>query len=135
VREIGPFLTAMNAAARRACFVLLGFRQPSFVLAPFWEYIYGTPRLPLPGALECFSALHQLGLPARFDLLPASPFTFADRHEALEDLRWRLYLPEEESSDTRLLAAFGDLVKHDAAGRCVPTNQPAHVALLWWFVK
>jgi len=135
VREIGPFLTAMNAAARRACFVLLGFRQPSFVLAPFWEYIYGTPRLPLPGALECFSALHQLGLPARFDLLPASPFTFADRHEALEDLRWRLYLPEEESSDTRLLAAIGDLVKHDAAGRCVPTNQPAHVALLWWFVK
>jgi len=93
VREIEPFLSAMNAAARRACFVLIGFRQPSFVLAPFWEQIYGTPRCPLPGALECFNALHQLGIPARCDLLPASPYTFADRQEALEDLRWRLYLP------------------------------------------
>jgi SAM-dependent methyltransferase len=132
VQDIGPFLTAMNAAARRACFVVLGFRQPSFALAPFWEHIYGAPRYPLPGALECFNALHQLGLPAQFELLPASPYTFADRHEALEDLRWRLYLPEEAASDARLLAAIDDLIEDDAAGRYVPPHQPAYVALLWW---
>jgi len=38
----------------------------------------------------------------------------------------------ESGDPARLLAAIGDLVKHDAAGRCVPTNQHAHVALLWW---
>lgn len=132
VREIGPFLSAMNAAARRACFVLLGFRQPSFVLAPFWEHVYGTPRQPLPGALECFNALHQLGIPARCELLAASLYTFADQQEALADLRWRLYLPEAADSDARLLAAINDLTERDAAGRCVPPNQPAYVALLWW---
>jgi SAM-dependent methyltransferase len=132
VREIGPFLSAMDAAARRACFVLLGFRQPSFVLAPFWEALYGVPRYPLPGALECFNVLHQLGIPAQVTLLPTPPYTFADRQEALEDLRWRLYLPEEATSDTRLLAAIDDLLVHDAAGRYAPPHQPAYTALLWW---
>lgn len=132
VREIGPFLAAMNAAARRACFMLLGFRQPSFVLAPFWEQIYGAPRQPLPGALECFNALHQLGIPARCELLPASPYTFADRQEALEDLRWRLLLPAQPASDARLLAALDRLLEHQGNDRWGPSNQPKHVALLWW---
>jgi SAM-dependent methyltransferase len=131
VREIGPFLSAMNASARRACFVLLGFQQPAFVLAPFWEQIYGTPRLALPGALECFNALHQLGIPAQLELLPASPYTFADRQEVVEDLRWRLYLPEA-ASEARLLAAITDLLESRADGRFAPPNQPRHTALLWW---
>ena len=51
-------------------------RQPSYVLSPFWEALYGEPRLPLPGALECLNVLYQLGIPAQLTLLPAKFFTY-----------------------------------------------------------
>ena len=132
VREIGPFLTAMDQRARRACFVLLGLKQPSFVLAPFWERIHGTPRSPLPGALECLNVLHQLGIPARLALVPASRYSFADREEALEDLRWRLSLGPDSHGDARFLAALDELLEPDDAERLAPRNQPDHAAVLWW---
>ena len=131
VREVGPFLAAMDAAARRACFVLLGMRQPSFALAPFWERLYGAARHPLPGALECLNVLHQLSIPAHLALVPASRYAFADRQEALEDLRWRLSLPDDTPNE-RLLAAMNDLMEEDGDGRLTPRHQPEHVAVLWW---
>ncbi len=116
---------------RRACFVLLGMHQPSFVLAPFWERLYGAARHPLPGALECLNVLHQLGIPARLTLVPASRYIFADRQEALEDLRWRLSLPDD-TPDEWLLTAIDDLLERDGDGRLTPRHQPEHVAVLWW---
>jgi hypothetical protein len=122
----------MDAAARRACFVLLGMRQPSFALAPFWERIHGMTRLPLPGALECLNVLHQIGIPAQLALVPASRYTFADREEAVEDLRWRLALREGAPGDAALLAAIDELLERDETGRLTPRNQPEHTAVLWW---
>ena len=132
VYEVGPFLTRMHALARRECFVLLGFRQPSFVFSPFWEQLYGLPRQPLPGALECLNVLYQLGIPAQLALLPASRYTFADEHEALADLRWQLGLPNDQASDARILAAMDELLERDAAGRLTARAHPASMALLWW---
>lgn len=132
VREVGPFLTAMDGAARRACFVLLGMQQPSFALAPFWERMHGAERYPLPGALECLNVLYQLGIPAQLALVPASRYVFAGREEALEDLRWRLALPEDVLGDAALLSMIDDLLEDDGAGRLTPRHQPAHAAVLWW---
>lgn len=132
VREVGPFLAAMHAAARRACFVLLGMQQPSFALAPFWERIHGATRYPLPGAIECLNVLHQLGIPANLTLVPSSHFVFAGREEALEDLRWRLMLPEDVLDDAALLGLIDELLEHDGNGRFRPRDQPAHAAVLWW---
>jgi SAM-dependent methyltransferase len=132
VREIEPFLTKMDQAARRGCFVLIGFHQPSFVLSPFWEAIYGEPRLPLPGALECLNVLYQLGIPAQLALLPASRYVFANRQEALEDLRWRLALPDDIASDARLVDAMDTVLQTDESGGLAVPEQPDAVALLWW---
>jgi SAM-dependent methyltransferase len=132
VREVGPFLTAMDAAARRACFVLLGMQQPSFALAPFWERINGTPRLPLPGALECLNVLYQLGIPAQLALVPASHFVFAGREEALEDIRWRLGLSETILDDAALLSLIDELLESDSSGGLRPRYQPGYAAVLWW---
>ena len=132
VREIGAFLSQMHQAARRACFVLAGFHQPSFALSPFWDAIYGVPRLPLPGALECLNVLYQLGIHAQLTPLPASRYSFADRQEAFEDLRWRLYLPDDALSHARLETTIDQLLERDRFGRLAPPNQLAHVAMLWW---
>jgi SAM-dependent methyltransferase len=133
VREIEPFLRAMDAAARRACFLLLAFRHPSSFVSPFWEQLYGEPRLPLPGALECLSALYQIGIAARLELVPVtSRLTYADEQEALGDLRWRLRAPATAEYDRRISGAIAALLDRTDDGRLTPRDMPEQAAVIWW---
>jgi len=133
VREIGPFLERMDAVARRACFVLLAFRHPSSFVSPFWERLHGTPRLPLPGALECLSALYQLGIPAQLSLVPVTNrFSYPDEHEALADLRWRLRVPATPEYDRAIRLAMAELLERGEQSSLMPRGLPQQVAVVWW---
>jgi SAM-dependent methyltransferase len=133
VREIEPFLRAMDAAARRACFLLLAFRHPSSFVSPFWEQLYGEPRLPLPGALECLSALYQIGIAARLELVPVtSRLSYTDEQEALADLRWRLRAPATAEYDRRISGAIASLLYRTEDGRLAPRDIPEQAAVIWW---
>src|SRR5262249_60272548 len=70
VREIEPFLRGMDGAASRACFLLQALQHPSSFVSPFWERLYGGPRLPLPWPLEGLDALDQLCINARLCFVP-----------------------------------------------------------------
>lgn len=133
VAEVEPFLTAMGQAARRACHLYLGLRHPGYTLAPFWERVHGSPRLPLPAAPEALACLHQLGIAASLELLtiPAS-FRFADAAEALDDIRQRLRLTPEPARDARIAAAIADLLRPDADGWLTLPGQPDHAAMISW---
>jgi SAM-dependent methyltransferase len=133
VREIAPFLRGMDAAASRACFLLLAFRHPSSFVSPFWERLYGVPRLPLPGALECLNALYQLGITARLELVPiTSRLSYANQQEALDDLRWRLRAPAQLDYDHQIAAAIADLLIPTDDGRLAPRDLPDQAAVIWW---
>src|SRR5262249_21398658 len=133
VREIQPFLRRMDAVARRACYLLLAFRHPSSFVSPFWERLYGTPRLPLPGALECLNALYQLGIAAQLALVSVtSRVSYADEHEALSDLRWRLRAPAEPRYDELIRAAIAELLDRTEDGRLAPRGVPEQAAVIWW---
>jgi len=133
VREIEPFLRGMDAAASRACFLLLAFRHPSSFVSPFWERLYGVPRLPLPGALECMNALYQLGITARLDLVPLiSRLSYANQQEALDDLRWRLRAPAQPEYDRRIAAAIAELLVPTDDSRLAPRDMPDQAAVIWW---
>ncbi len=133
VRDIRPFLEAMDAAATRGCYLLLGVRHPASFVAPFWQQFYGEPRLPLPGALECLCALHQIGVPAQLSTIDRShPIVFADRDEALADLRFRLRFAPDAARDAEILRAI------DAAGETMPDGtirlraERPLAAVVWW---
>jgi len=133
VREIEPFLRGMDAAAGRACFLLLAFRHPSSFISPFWERLYGVPRLPLPGALECLSALYQLGIPAHLQLVPiTSRLSYANSQEALDDLRWRLRALATPEYDRQIAAAIDELLVPIEDGRLAPRDMPDQAAVIWW---
>jgi SAM-dependent methyltransferase len=133
VREIGPFLLGMDAAARRACFLLLAYRHPLSFVSDFWRRFYGEPRLSLPGALECLSALYQLGIPAQLALVPAaSGFSYADTDEALADIRWRLRFTPDPERDRAIRAAIDELLDRDGQGRLVVRGLPEQTAVIWW---
>jgi SAM-dependent methyltransferase len=133
VREIGPFLLAMDAVARRGCFLLLAYRHPLSFISDFWQRFYGEPRLPLPGALECLSALYQLGIAAQLTLVPAgSPFSYNDAEEALVDIRWRLRFAPDVQRDHALRVAIGELLERDDQGRLRARGLPEQSAVIWW---
>lgn len=133
VREIGPFLTAIDQSARRLCALFLGLKHPTAVIAPFWARVHGQERLPLPGALEALAACHQLGLPARLDLVPAATtFRFPDAEEALEEIRLRLRLTPEPSRDAAILAAMADLLEPQQDGQLAPRDQQRYAGVVWW---
>lgn len=133
VREVGPFLQQMRAVARRAGFLLLGLRQPSFYISPFWERLHGQRRLALPGALECMNVLFQLGIPANLTLIPANnQIAFADEQEALENIVLRLHLPPGPASAAVLRPLLGELLETDSQGMLRPHGLPPHSAVVWW---
>lgn len=132
VREIGPFLTHMHARARRACFIVAGVRQPSYMLAPFWERYYGTPRAALPGALECVNALYQLGMAPQVTRIPTRPYTFADETEAVEDIRWRLRCDTSPATDARLRALIGELLERTPDHHLCPRAPTSETLIIWW---
>ncbi|WP_129673361.1 bifunctional 2-polyprenyl-6-hydroxyphenol methylase/3-demethylubiquinol 3-O-methyltransferase UbiG [Candidatus Chloroploca sp. Khr17] len=133
VREIGPFLAALDAAATRLCVLFLGLKHPTAVLAPFWERVHSEPRLPLPAALETLAACHQLGLPANLELVPAvRPFRFAGVEEALEELQIRLRLGPDPQREAVLREAIADLLVMTPEGMLAPRNAPSHAAVIWW---
>lgn len=59
VEGIGPFIDAMERAARRECVAVLMERNPATQAAPFWPPVHGEERVQLPA------------LPAFIDLLVA----------------------------------------------------------------
>lgn len=133
VREIGPFLEAMNTTAGRLCVLFLGLKHPASALAAFWERVHQQARLPLPGALETLAVCHQLGLAAHLDLVPAArSFGFPSAEEALEDIRLRLRLSADPARDAAILAAMADLLVPDEAGGLIPRQQASHSGVVWW---
>jgi SAM-dependent methyltransferase len=133
VREIEPFLRAMDQAAARGCYLLLAFQHPSSFVSPFWERLYGEPRLPLPGALECLGALYQIGIAAQLTTVPVTNrFSYAGAEEALADLRWRLRAPETPEYDAIIRQGIDELLDPQPDGRLAPRNMPEHAAVVWW---
>lgn len=133
VREIVPFVQEMDRTAQRLAVLGLGLRHPGSALAPFWEYVHGTPRLPLPAALEALCCLHQLGLPATLDLAPTDPsFRFATADDAFAEIRQRLRLTAHPERDARIRAAIAELLQPTPSGELAPANQPQHTGLIVW---
>jgi len=52
LEEIGPFLDAVEASARRLCVAVLVTPSPPFPAEPFWPPIHGEARVSLPGLTE-----------------------------------------------------------------------------------
>jgi SAM-dependent methyltransferase len=133
VREIGPFLQAMDAAATRLCALYLGLQHPAWAIGDVWERIHGEQRLPLPAALEAVAACHQLGLPAQLELVPAPPaFRFANEEEALDELRTRVRVAPSPERDAQLRQAMRELLVPTADGMLTVRRQQRHTAVIWW---
>ena len=133
VRDIEPFITAMDTHAAERCVLLLGARHPTTPMLPLWEAYHGEPRLPLPAAYECIAACAQLGIPADVTVLPAAPpMTAPTRADAVDDVCYRLRLPWDTEHRTKVGALIDAQWRLQADGSLVsPVAVPPPVVITW----
>jgi SAM-dependent methyltransferase len=132
VADLGPFLTAMNDVARRACFIYLTVRHPfdSFrdLLQTFRHWTAPTR----PTYLDAAQCLYQLGILPNAEVAELSTgLSFGSLDEALPFYRERIGMAAGSADENALrayLAAHGEW----RSGRWFPHHQMRKVAILWW---
>ena len=133
VREVGPFLQALDAAAGRSCYLLLVLRHPTAFISAFWERLRGEPRLPLPCGVEALNVLYQLGISANLQLVPvSSSYSYVGVQEALDDIRYRLRYAPDPQRDARILQLIDELMLHTPDGLLVPQGLLQQAAVIYW---
>src|SRR5215471_5183604 len=85
IQEIGLFLDAVEASARRLCVAVLVTPSPPHAAEPFWPPIHGEARVPLPSLTEFLVLLLSRGRLFDLRLCARDPVTHVDQDGPL---RW-----------------------------------------------
>jgi molybdenum cofactor cytidylyltransferase len=132
VAPIGPFLDAMDAAARRQCVALLMDRAPASIADPFWPPVHGEARAALPAAGALLDLVAARGAEATVRWLDRPPRGYASREELVRFLRHQLWVVPGGAKDTRLVAAVDDLAEERAGKWYVRTDPGGRVGVIQW---
>jgi SAM-dependent methyltransferase len=58
VRDIAPFLRAMDDAASKLCVLALGLRHPTTAVLPLWQDWYGEPRFAVASSPRMYGGTY-----------------------------------------------------------------------------
>lgn len=122
VADIGPFVTALSARARRRVVVVAPERHPLAWMNPLWTQLWGVTRPSGPAVDDLVAVLSELGIEPQVEWFEeeVDPLGEAEERQAQVALvRRRLCLPADR--DDEVAAAL------DAHPR-----RPWPVAALWW---
>jgi SAM-dependent methyltransferase len=131
VADIGPFVRALDEAARQACFILL--RTDGNPLTDgYWQQVYGLERCPEAGLPDAYNVCLQLGLRPHVTMLPASHTAAWDSpDEALQDIAARLFLTEDSPQYSQLRTLLGRDLRSTPAGWRVDVAA-SRQGVIWW---
>ncbi|HEX6138970.1 MAG TPA: class I SAM-dependent methyltransferase [Candidatus Limnocylindria bacterium] len=113
IEDIGPFLDAMEASARRLCVAIMLAESPAAAAAPFFQQIHDEPRDLLPALPEFLALLLARGRLFEVWLGERGPSAHQDRDMVLAFLRQQLFLGPHSEKDTRLQALVASLPEVD----------------------
>ncbi|MCZ7576190.1 MAG: class I SAM-dependent methyltransferase [Dehalococcoidia bacterium] len=131
IEELGPFLDAMEAHARRLCVAVLLARAPSAAAEPFWPPVHGVVRNPLPALTEFLTLLLARGKIFSVWLGERAAVAYPSPEAALGFLRQQLFIEPGGEKDARLVAAM-DRAPRTADGRLMLTTEPTPLGVVTW---
>jgi hypothetical protein len=131
IREIGPFLDALESAAARLCVAVMGESAMATVATLFWERIHGEPRVRLPALPEMLTLLLARGSLPEVRLVDRVPSTFASLDEALSIARRQLWLRPGTAKDERLQRLVAD-TPEERDGRFAFDWRPTKIGIVSW---
>jgi SAM-dependent methyltransferase len=111
IREINPFLDALERATRRRCFAMLMSRAPSSGYTQFWPDIHGEERFLLPALPEFIHLLLARGATPDVQLYPRDVEHY-EPDQIRQNARRRLWLSEGSAKDQRLQELVNEAITH-----------------------
>ena len=131
IEEIGAFLDAMEAAARRLCVAVLMTPSPPHLAEPFWPPIHGEARIRLPALLEFLVLLGARGRLFEVRLVEGEPLTHADRDGPMTWLYQQLFVAPDTDKGRRL-ASLAREAMTARGGRWALSWAPAPLGVVTW---
>jgi len=131
LEEIGPFLDAVEASARRLCVAVLVTPSPPFPAEPFWPPIHGEARVSLPGLTEFLHLLLARGRLFELRLCARDPLAHADRDGPLRWLYQQLFVAPDTTKGQRLAALAREAIT-SRNGRWALSWSPVPVGIVSW---
>ena len=133
IAAIGPFVGAMEAAARRLCVGVLMERQPSSIADVCWPPVWGEARIALPALPQFVELLRAMGRDPAIERLEREPRHFGSREELEGFLRRQLWVEPGSAADIRFRAALEPMVVTDDQGRVGLRDQrPLPIGIVTW---
>jgi SAM-dependent methyltransferase len=131
IEEIGPFLDAMEASARRLCVTVMVDPAPPYLAEPFWPPIHGEARVPLPALTEFLALLLARRRLFEVRLLEREPATYAEPDEPLPWLHQQLFV-QPDTDKGRQLATLARAAITARGGRWALSWDPMPLGIVTW---
>lgn len=131
IEEIGPFLEAMENAARRVCVAVLMDRQPSASVEPFWPPIHGEARVALPGLGDLVELLRLCGRSPEVVRVERPRRAFESLDALTGFARRQLWIAEGGAKDRRL-AQLAPTLGREIDGRWYLEGASLGVGVVTW---
>ena len=131
IEAIGPFLDAMERAARRLCVAVLVTPSPPHLAEPFWPPVHGEARIRLPGLTEFLVLLLARDRLFEVRLSAREPFAHADRGGPLAWLYQQLFVAPDTAKGQRLAALARDQIT-SRGGRWALSWDRAPLGIVTW---
>jgi SAM-dependent methyltransferase len=131
VEDIGPFIEAMEASARRICVIVSWFRSPRAVADSLWQEIYGEPRETLPALPEFLALLLARRAVFEVRLAERPAISYPGIEEAHAFLRRQLWLKDGSDRDQRLARILAERLS-ERDGRFAVSWEPITLGIVTW---
>jgi len=131
VEEIGPFLDALEAAARRTCVAVLLEQAPPTEADRLWPAVHGVARAALPSLPEFLTLLLARGRLFEVQLVERTPQSYEQPDQSLAWLRGQLWTQPDGPKDLVLQRLMHErLEQHN--GRYALSWDPVRVGIVTW---
>ncbi|HZS01315.1 MAG TPA: methyltransferase domain-containing protein [Chloroflexota bacterium] len=131
IENMGPFLDAMERAARRACVALLAQRRPTWVADQLWPAVHGVERAALPALPEFLALLLARRRLFEVRLVYETPQGYASFEQALTFARLQTWVQPGSAKDERLRAALAERLS-ERNGRLAFDWAPVALGVVTW---
>ena len=132
IEAIGPFLDALEAAARAGCVAVLGEASPVKAAHPFWPLVHGEERVPLPALPDFLDLLAARGRRVELRMVERLTRPYPAREAIVTWLRNQLFVGAGSAADDRLLTALEGRVTEDAGGFRFVSSGQGRVGIVRW---
>jgi SAM-dependent methyltransferase len=132
IESIGPFLDAMEYAARDRCVAVLTDRSPASVADPFWPLVHGEGRVPLPALPDLVELLRARGRDTEVIRVDRSPRTFESVEALTAFLRRQLFIAEGGEKDVHFRAILPDLIVQRGGAWTLAEGPTGAVGVVSW---